>query len=147
VSLKQPPIHPEEIRLLVAEVAQETGVSARDILGPSQTLPVARARHLCFTVAVDVMRATRAEVGIAMNRSDATVHEGTQRGRKRLLWDTEFRRVHETVSASYRDRYRLALIGELELMNRTIARCRKRAGVIAELLGLGSEEQRAEAAE
>ena len=44
------------VRIVVAHAAAHTGVSASDILGPSQIKPIAHARHLAVWLATQSMR-------------------------------------------------------------------------------------------
>jgi hypothetical protein len=136
------------IRLLVEDVATEFGVPAKDILGPWQQRRVSRIRHLCFALCIDVLRANGAEVGAVFGRSANTVLEGAMRYRMLLKNDESARLVFEKVAAIHGERFRLSLLGELDFMNRMVTRYRRRAHVIAGLLGIeGAERQEAEAAE
>jgi hypothetical protein len=126
----------DSLRLLVEDVSAEAGIPARDILGPWQHRGVSRIRQVCFALSLDVLHASAPEVGRLFSRSPNTVLDGAVRGRMLIKRDDDARRIFETVGIVHRDRFRLALIGELELMNRTIARYRRRAFVIAGLLGV-----------
>jgi hypothetical protein len=138
----------DPLRLLVEDVSAETGMPAADILGPWQRRGVSRIRQVCFALGIDVLHASAAEIGRVFNRHHTTVLEGAVRGRMLMKRDYDARRLAETVGVIHGDRLRLSLIGELEMMNRTIAKCRRRAHVIAGLLGIeGAERQEAEAAE
>ena len=141
----------DQIRMLIEDVAGELGIDSRLIRASAPTRIGSRARDLCWLVAVDALRIRQVDVAAVFGCAPGSIAIAlNQRARKLLDTDIETRRIYETAAALFRERSRLALLAELEVMNRTIARYRKRAAVIAGLLGVGgtvTEEQESEAAE
>ena len=67
------------VRIVVAHAAAHTGVSASDILGPSQIKPIAHARHLAVWLATRNAGLTQADLGLEFSRHRKTLVASTRK--------------------------------------------------------------------
>lgn len=69
-------------RHIIAEVAQETGISVADILGPRRLAPVAAARRIAMQRVRDECKYSYPQIGKMFNRDHSTVIWACRGGRR-----------------------------------------------------------------